>query len=64
MFLDDVTSSNLNTDASVTNFYRKVEKLLDEMAPVKKLTRKEIGLQERLWINNILLEDMFERDKL
>ena len=61
---EDVTSPNVNTDASVTNFYRKVEKLLNEMAPVKKLTRKEIGLQERPWINNILLIDMLERDKL
>ena len=28
------------------------------------MTRKEIGLQERPWINNILLVDMFEKDRL
>ena len=61
---DDVTSPNINTDVSVTNFYHKVEKLLDEMAPIKKMTRKEIGLQERPWINHIILEAMSERDKL
>ena len=61
---DDVTSPNFNTNVSVTNFYHKVEKLLDEMAPVKKMTRKEIGLKERPWINHIILAAMFERDKL
>ena len=33
---DDVTSPNLNTDISVCNFYNKVEKLLEEMVPIKK----------------------------
>ena len=33
---DDVISPYLNTDTSVANFYNKVEKLLDEMAPLKK----------------------------
>ena len=61
---DDVTSPNLNTNTSVNNFYYKIERLLDEMAPVKKMTRKEIGLQERPWINHILLVGMFERNKL
>ena len=61
---DDVISPNLNTNDSVNNFYHKVKKLLDEMAPVKKFTRKEIGLQERPWINRIILLNMSERDKL
>ena len=45
-------------------YNNKVENLLDEMAPVKKLTQKEIGLQERPWINNTILAAVFERDKL
>ena len=61
---DDVTSPDLNTDISVCNFYNKVEKLLDEMAPIKKMTRKEIGLQERPWINHDILVAMSERNKL
>ena len=61
---DDVTSPNLNTDISVCNFYNKVEKLLDEMSPIQKLTRKEIGLQERPWINHDILVAMSERNKL
>ena len=34
------------------------------MAPVRKMTRKEIGLQERPWINHTIIEAMSERDKL
>ena len=59
-----MTSPNLNTNASVDNFFNKVEKLLDEMAPVKKMTQKEVGLQQRPWINRTILAGMLERDKL
>ena len=52
---DDVTSPNLNTNISFSNFYHKVEKLLDEIAPIKKMTRKEIGLPEQPWINHDIL---------
>ena len=34
------------------------------MAPVRKLTWKEIGLQQRPWINHTILVAMSERDKL
>ena len=34
------------------------------MAPIRKLTRKEIGLQQRPWINSTILVAMSERDKL
>ena len=61
---DNVTSPNLNTNASVDNFFNNVEKLLDEMAPVKKMTQKEVALQQRPWINRTILACMFERDKL
>ena len=50
-----MTSPHIDTNTSVSNFYFKIEKLLDEMAPVKKLTKKEIGLQHLAAIN--------ERDK-
>ena len=42
---DNVISPHIDTNTSVSNFYFKIEKLLDEMAPVKKLTKKEIDLQ-------------------
>ena len=47
---DNETSPNINTNTSVSNFYLKIEKFLDEMAPVRRLTKKEIGLQQRPWI--------------
>ena len=34
------------------------------MAPIKKMTRKEIGLQECPWINHDILVAMSERNKL
>ena len=47
---DNVPSPHIDNNTSVSNFYLKIEKLLDEMAPVKKLTKNEIGLQQRPWI--------------
>ena len=40
----NVTSPDIDTNSSTKNFFDNVNKLLDEMAPVKKLTRKEKGL--------------------
>ena len=34
------------------------------MAPVKKLTKKEIGLQQRPWITPDILTAIYERNKL
>ena len=34
------------------------------MAPVKKMTRREIGLQERPWIDQTILVAMLERNNL
>ena len=61
---DNTVSPAINSNQSLTNFYYKVEKLLDEMAPMKRLTPKEIGLQQRPWITSGLLKSMFSRDKL
>ena len=63
-FWDDVTSTNIYANASFSNFYHKIEKLIDEMAPMKKLTAKEIGLKQRPWITTGLLKSMSSRDKL
>jgi hypothetical protein len=41
-----------------------VERLLDEMAPIKKLTQKEQGLKNRPWITSGILTSMRARDKL
>ena len=47
---DNVTSPHIDTNTRVSKFYFKIENLFDEMAPVKKLTKKEIGLQQRPWM--------------
>jgi hypothetical protein len=51
----DVTFPDIDTNSATKNFFDNVNKLLDEMAPVKKLTRKEKGLIERPWITSGLL---------
>ena len=50
------------TEACFSTFFNKIEKLLDEMAPYKKLTRKEYGLKVSPWITNGIFASMRERD--
>ena len=59
-----MTSPDIDTNSSTKNFFDNVNKLLDEMAPVKKLTRKEKGLIERPWITSGILASMRTRDLL
>ena len=47
----------------MSNFYFKIEGLLDEMAPVKKLTKKEIGLQHRPWLTPDIMAAINELNK-
>ena len=46
------------------SFYATIEKLLDEMAPVKRLTRRELKTFKKPWITFGLLKSMSERDKI
>ena len=55
---------HIDTNTSVSNFYFKIETLLDEMAPLKKLTKKEIGIQQRPWITPDIIAAINERNKL
>ena len=52
----------MNTNISFSLFYDKTLKLLDEMAPFKKLTKKEINLQQKPWISKGILNSMKKRD--
>ena len=45
-------------------FYYKIEKLLDEMAPYRKMTKKEIRLEQRPWITRGIFLSMGKRDSL
>ena len=55
---------NKNADDCTSFFINKFERLLDEMAPVKRLSNKEMGLQQRPWITHEILELMIERDNI
>ena len=54
----DVTSPDIDTNSSTKNLLDNVNNLLDQMAPVKKLTRKEKGLIDRPWITSGILASM------
>ena len=58
----NVTSPDLGTNVSTNNFFDNVNTLLDEMAPIKMLTKKEKGLMERPWITTGILASMKSRD--
>ena len=40
-----------------------MEELLDEMAPVRRLSKKEINLLTRPWITNAILKSIKDRDR-
>ena len=60
----EIIDPDIGTDLSLNRFYYKIEKLIDEMAPVKKLSRKEIGLKRSPWITHGILKSMNQRDYL
>ena len=62
MSWDNLSDPNNNTDTSFTIFYNKITKLLDEMAPYKKMTKKDAGLQQKPWITKGILQSMSKRD--
>ena len=53
---------NKGTDDCTKFLVNKIEHLLDEMAPYKRLSKREINLKQRPWINHEILEIMNERD--
>ena len=60
----DTLLNGKNSNDSLEIFYKTIEKLLDEMAPVKKLSKKEANLKMRPWITINILKDMNERDSI
>ena len=48
----------------MNNFYNQINILLDEVAPYKKLTKKEIKLKSKQWITIDIQHLMQKRDKL
>ncbi len=58
----EITSNDIDTNTSTARFYKMVTDLLDQMAPIKKLTKKEQGLLERPWITFGILNSIKSRD--
>ena len=55
---NEVKDPKTCTNKCFSLFFHKIENLLDEMAPFKRLTKKEIGLQQRPWITKGILISM------
>ena len=59
----DANFHNKNTDNCIEFLIKNIERLLDEMAPMKRLSNRDIGLKQRPWICHEILDLMKERDK-
>ena len=55
---------NNNAEESLNIFVRTIENVLNEMAPVKTLTQKELKSENKPWITTGLLKSIKNRDKL
>ena len=61
---DNILSPQLNTNQTSNTFFNVITKLLDEMAPFRKMTRKEISLRQHPWISQGITASMKKRDHL
>ena len=62
----DITHNNDNigtNDLYNSSDYR-IENLLNEMAPYRKMTKNDLRLEEKPWITQGILVSMYKRDKL
>ena len=50
-----INLSNNDTNMCMNNFFNHVTYILDELAPYKKLSKREIKLKSKPWINNNIL---------
>ena len=55
-------NENSGTEKSYLYFYKKIEEILDLLAPYRKMTQKEIKLEQMPWITRGLLVSMGIRD--
>ena len=68
-FRDDVSIQNFNNEFNNINdqfndFYFKLEGCVDRHAPIKKLTPKEIKLNQKPWISNEIIKMIKIKNKL
>ena len=60
----EIIDTNVGTDLSYNNFYRKIENIFDYMTPYRKLTQKELKREQIPWITRDILVSMEIRDTL
>ena len=61
---DNILNAQLDTNQASNKFFNVITKLLDEMAPFRKITKKEMTLKQHPWISHGLITSMKKRDKL
>ena len=60
----DVIDESSCTETSYNNFFRKIKDIMDYMAPYRKMTPKEIKLEQMTWVTRGILVSMRVRDTL
>jgi len=55
---------NKNCDDKINIFLKNINCLLDKMAPIKKLTKKEIELKQKPWLTSGILKSIKTRDDI
>ena len=61
---DEILLINENDPNVAINNFHHINYLLDQLAPYKKLSKKELKLKSKPWINNLILIEINKRDKL
>ena len=59
-----IVETTYDADLSYFMFYKKIEGILDIMAPYRKMTQKEIKLEQMPWVTRGILVSMRVRDTL
>ena len=68
--LDDIQWDSIlqlhlkDPNLAINNFHSKINYILDELAPYRTLSKKELNLKSKPWLNNDILNMIKKRDKL
>ena len=60
----DIIEEIPDVDLCYSNFYKKIENIFDFIAPYRKMTKKEVTLEQMPWITRGILVSMRVRDTL
>ena len=56
--------SDPNVNNQMDTFLNKITDIINVMAPIRRLTRREVSLQDKPWITRGILKSMHRRDQL